>query len=244
MTCRIIGSIITIYVGSSATKFYVHKNLLLQSPFFRAALEGDFTEAHTGEIRLPEDDPDIFAIYAHWLYTGDIACEVEAHSSMVVSEHFRRYKTLLKCYFLGDRTCHNQFTDAVMDAIIYHYQTRIEHARYRPWFCHVNLVYENLMQADVPLKRWLVDLWAKPDGDEDVFVRRATTDNSHAEFVLDLAKVLMKRKCDPLMAVAASISDCERYHIEAPKMQANGPSDSSTATTVAKTNSSPNCAQS
>ncbi len=63
-------------VGTSPnTKTWqLHKELLIDSsPFFAAALDGSFAEATSKVIRLPEDNPDIFALFIQWLNVGDFA---------------------------------------------------------------------------------------------------------------------------------------------------------------------------
>ena len=64
-------SLVTVQVGSQATRFDLHKGLLCaSSDFFKAAVTGDFKERDQNEIRLPEQDVKIFRFFVHWLYTG------------------------------------------------------------------------------------------------------------------------------------------------------------------------------
>lgn len=42
------------------------------SPFFAAALNGNFREANSKVVNLPEDDIDAFALFVRWLYVGEI----------------------------------------------------------------------------------------------------------------------------------------------------------------------------
>ncbi|KAL8727947.1 MAG: hypothetical protein Q9166_005712 [cf. Caloplaca sp. 2 TL-2023] len=64
-------SIVGVLVGQENERFQLHKALLCRYPFFQAAFEGDFRESE-GLLRLPEQDPAIFRIFVHWLYTGQI----------------------------------------------------------------------------------------------------------------------------------------------------------------------------
>ncbi|ORY62209.1 uncharacterized protein BCR38DRAFT_346643 [Pseudomassariella vexata] len=48
--------------------FYVHKSVLLKSEYFRKALCGEFKEAETQVIDLPEEDPAIFHFIVAFLY--------------------------------------------------------------------------------------------------------------------------------------------------------------------------------
>lgn len=55
--------------GPEPTTFYVHTEGLLRLPFFAAALQGDFLEAHSNVIRMPEDNPEIVSKLIEYLYT-------------------------------------------------------------------------------------------------------------------------------------------------------------------------------
>ena len=53
--------------------FIVHRDLITRrSPFVRLALGGDWKEAKSGIITLPEDSADTVGVYQQWLYTGCI----------------------------------------------------------------------------------------------------------------------------------------------------------------------------
>ena len=64
--------IATIYVGSNRTKFVVHTSLLtMSSSFFRAALEGGFSEGSSQTVDIIEEEPKVFRHFVHWLYFQD-----------------------------------------------------------------------------------------------------------------------------------------------------------------------------
>ena len=55
--------------------WHLPKDLLVNaSTFFAAALNGQFTEAASKTVHLPEDNPDAFALFIQWLYVGEISC--------------------------------------------------------------------------------------------------------------------------------------------------------------------------
>ena len=57
-------------ISTSTTDFRVHKSVLCSaSPFFRAACNGDFKEAHTGIIHLPES-ADVVHLMLGYIYWG------------------------------------------------------------------------------------------------------------------------------------------------------------------------------
>jgi hypothetical protein len=64
---------ITIKVRESdeCREFSIHEALLIaRSEFFKNAMNGDWKEAEEKLIKLPEDDPDTFALYEQLVYTG------------------------------------------------------------------------------------------------------------------------------------------------------------------------------
>ena len=67
-------SLVTVLVAQEPENQWlnIHKNLVCSvSDFFSAALTGSFKEAD-GTITLPEQDPETFKYFIHWLYTGDL----------------------------------------------------------------------------------------------------------------------------------------------------------------------------
>ncbi|KAF3015532.1 hypothetical protein E8E14_001266 [Neopestalotiopsis sp. 37M] len=67
---RYNSPIIPLQVGiyPDAQTFYVHKNILIKTDYFRKALCGSFKEAATQSISLPEEDPAIFHFIVAFLY--------------------------------------------------------------------------------------------------------------------------------------------------------------------------------
>jgi len=52
----------------------VHESFLTsRSEFFRRALNGNWQEAETRVIKLPDDDPEIVALYINFVYTGQLS---------------------------------------------------------------------------------------------------------------------------------------------------------------------------
>jgi len=71
-TARTLTStIITIAVGSARRLFACHEDVLVLSPFFKAALKGSFVEARTKQVELPDEEPEVFSSVLEYLYKGD-----------------------------------------------------------------------------------------------------------------------------------------------------------------------------
>ena len=60
--------IVPIRVGPHAETFYVHRDILTKSEYFRKALDGEFREAGDQAMDLPEEDPAIFSFVVAFLY--------------------------------------------------------------------------------------------------------------------------------------------------------------------------------
>lgn len=58
-------------MGPDARLFAAHADVLSQSPFFAAAITGQFMEAHSKRINLPACEPEIFSRVLEFLYKGD-----------------------------------------------------------------------------------------------------------------------------------------------------------------------------
>jgi hypothetical protein len=66
-------SVITVLVGEGEAQksFIVHKELICtRSEFFRVSMKEVWNQGKEGVIPLPEDDPQVFALYVQSLYVG------------------------------------------------------------------------------------------------------------------------------------------------------------------------------
>ncbi|KAL8674169.1 MAG: hypothetical protein Q9168_001420 [Polycauliona sp. 1 TL-2023] len=63
--------IITLVVGREPRIFAAHEDVLSLSPFFTAALKGQFYESSAKRVALPDEDPQIFSCILEYLYKGD-----------------------------------------------------------------------------------------------------------------------------------------------------------------------------
>lgn len=74
-------------MGPDEKQFDVHKELLCSvSDFFAAALDGGFKEAEAGAVKLPEQDPDTFQYFIHWLYAGKLTDYFRPGSGLSIDE--------------------------------------------------------------------------------------------------------------------------------------------------------------
>jgi len=63
--------IVTMVVGREHRLFAAHEDVLSISPFFAAVLKGQFHEAGTKKVELPDEEPEILSCILEFLYKGD-----------------------------------------------------------------------------------------------------------------------------------------------------------------------------
>ncbi|KAI9928693.1 hypothetical protein MW887_001910 [Aspergillus wentii] len=95
--------------------FSVHENLVrTSSRFFDKAMAGKWRESLQRTVKLPDEEPNIFTLYLHWLYYGALPVYCDKPGLAGNSE----YLELAKAYVLGDKLLDSKFQDTVIDAII------------------------------------------------------------------------------------------------------------------------------
>ena len=62
--------IVTFTVGKEGRLFAAHEDVLSLSPFFAAACRGQFLEAQSKRIDLPDEEPEIFSCVLEYLYVS------------------------------------------------------------------------------------------------------------------------------------------------------------------------------
>lgn len=63
--------IVTLMVGQEGRLFAAHEEVLCQSAFFERACRGQFLDAQSKRISLPDEEPEIFSAILEYLYKGD-----------------------------------------------------------------------------------------------------------------------------------------------------------------------------
>jgi hypothetical protein len=139
---------IKITVGGNRT-FYVHENhISSRSDFLRLAyLKVAHLDQKSRILFFPDDYPDVFNGYLHWLYTGTFEHQLAAAQD--------RYRYLVNLYVFGEKYNERAFQDIVMDNIVYESRVRDENGNLqvpRP-----GVIYDMTPEGS-PLRRWLVDM--------------------------------------------------------------------------------------
>jgi hypothetical protein len=63
--------IVTLTVGREGRLFAAHEDVLCQSPYFEVLCHGQYLEAQSKRIALPEEEPEVFSAVLEYLYKGD-----------------------------------------------------------------------------------------------------------------------------------------------------------------------------
>ncbi len=107
----------TVNVGSGkdAESWTIHKSLLAHhSPFFAAAFNGNFAESATNTVSLVEDHPDAFQLFVQWLYSGEIACDLDDEDDLP--------NVLCLAWALGDKLQCPVFQDRAMVQLLAYFK--------------------------------------------------------------------------------------------------------------------------
>ena len=102
-------TIVTVYVGPDSYAFHIYKELLCRdSPFFKAALDGNFKEGSEQTVSLPEDDVGTFRIYQTWLNTTQLRYNFD---------HVEWWLCFAKLWVLADKIRSTALRNRTVDAI-------------------------------------------------------------------------------------------------------------------------------
>lgn len=64
--------IVTFKVGKEGRLFAAHEDVLSLSPYFATAMRGQFLEAQSKRISLPDEEPEIFSCVLEYLYVRSL----------------------------------------------------------------------------------------------------------------------------------------------------------------------------
>jgi len=149
---------ITVRVGTKKPKdFYIHKERLCQySPFFKSALNRDWSEAKCNMVVLPDDKAETFEIYCDWLYnispfreSAVSSIQDETQRSSAFDHESHRYYL---AYVFGDKVMDTGFTDMLID----HWTANMKKLNLYPTISLFKIF--NLSRKGHPVRQLLVDM--------------------------------------------------------------------------------------
>lgn len=144
----------SVVVGPEKQIFMAHERVLLRSSsFFTKTLTGEREESDNCTVNLPEVEPDMFAVYLHWLYSGVIAVRT-------IDDDIEDLE-LAKAYVLGNALEDTSFQNEVIEAII---EKNAMSMLNRDDWCFsglgVKYIYDNTDES-AKIRKLLVDLYVE-----------------------------------------------------------------------------------
>ncbi|PPJ55878.1 hypothetical protein CBER1_03767 [Cercospora berteroae] len=137
------------------------------SKFFEAALNRQWIEGQEKKVNLPDDDPDIFSIYADWLFTGKIASKPEQSEQSEQRSHVANWPDVseeqiiqAELYVLGEKLMDDAFCDYILRALVEVGKMKawVGHEGYMPCRTAIRTIY-NGTKHDSPMRKFLVDMY-------------------------------------------------------------------------------------
>ncbi len=106
-----LDTIVVLKTGPEKTAIRVHRGLLCQSsPYFRAALEGEFKEAESQTIDWPEEKPETVRTFQLWLYSGSMGLDI--------GDSLSAWRKLVNAYIFADMYDLSALKESVIDFFI------------------------------------------------------------------------------------------------------------------------------
>ena len=151
---------VTLLVGPEEHKMLVHgPQITAHSEFFTAALNKEWVEGQTREIKLPEDDPELMTYHIDHVYSNRLPTDVYTTGS----PGFRKkagYKKLAQLYVLAKRLLDSRCRNRIIQEML-RLRALICATGYpsNPSLDSVNIIYQGTTPGS-PARRLLIDMYA------------------------------------------------------------------------------------
>jgi hypothetical protein len=191
---------VTITVEPSKKPFYVHESLIYASSlFFNKAISRSWKESEEHAFKLPEGNPQIFALYSHWLYVGQIPVIVQNSTKKeVANNNYKEYYDLVKAYVLGDKLLDVKFQDSTIQAIVKKSAAPgTDGQRHYPGAGTIIYAYANTTES-AKIRNLFVDIYVEIAGP------RWLTKELPKDFLYSVVEGLMKKRVPPSKPIKAS----------------------------------------
>jgi len=167
--------------------------MLMSSSFMKAALSGEWEEARSGIVKLPDEKPEVFSTYTQWLYQGVVATQ----DREVPIDDDEEYLELAQAYILGDRLQDADFQDAVLDCIVAKSDEKVlGGSRVFPRIDVVHHIYENTAEGS-SARKVMVDLYCWNARGNGTWLGPECKDAAPHDFLYDLAASLIVNRGPP-----------------------------------------------
>jgi len=188
----------------SQQDFLLHEGIICKrSEFFRCAMNGNWSEKKARLVKLPEDDPKIFALYVNLVYIGELS-RLSGLTKMTSNEFQAQILSIVKFYVLAEKLQDKQAKNTALqtihtDMIWKSSADKLPNAEI------VEFMYKNTLKGS-PGRRLMVDIWT----DENAKCILEQSEVICKEFLVDLAYSLHAYR--PLrMQNVASASSFTKY---------------------------------
>ena len=96
-----MDTVTTVKVGPEEKIYLIHPSFLTEaSPFFKAAITGNFKEAAAREVKLLEEREEMFEHFVRWLYSGCVEEFTPTNDSSICAA---RIKETIDLYIFADK---------------------------------------------------------------------------------------------------------------------------------------------
>ena len=160
--------------------FKIHKEVLMQSPFFANALKPEWASMREGKpIDLTDADADIFHAYVQWLYTHHIDTTFDTVQ-------------WAKGYVLGEMLMDLEYQDQVLEIFVRDCEARQKF----PVGSQINVIYNGTTESS-PARKVLIDFFCWNNSSKWLD-NRDYANTAPADFVNDLLRALLSLKNEPV----------------------------------------------
>lgn len=182
-------------MGKQKEVFDVHENLIrASSPFFDKAMSDSWQKSTQEHIELPDDDPEIFGIYVHWLYRGTLPVYTKAKDKV-------EWLNILKSHTFGDKVLDNSFQNTAIYALIEKCTTLGEGKTGCPNIDAIQHVYGNTSGSS-PIRKLFLDMYVYAANKTSV--QKWQEEDIPKAFLFDLASKLLSQQGRPRPGLKAS----------------------------------------
>ncbi|KAL1602849.1 hypothetical protein SLS60_006270 [Paraconiothyrium brasiliense] len=144
-------------------------------------------------IELSEHDPEAFALWRTWVYTGKLAILPETpFPPDSVDERSAHYSVLAHAYILGDYLVDIPFMNAIADVYVLNARGDNGSRALYPSNEEIGVLWDGT-SPDSPLRRFLVDIWLYR-GKAEWLDKEVQEDVLPREFLVEVLGELLKLK--------------------------------------------------
>ncbi|KAK5716560.1 hypothetical protein LTR15_009451 [Elasticomyces elasticus] len=209
------GGTVKLLVGPKALPVTVHEELLRsRAAFFDAALNKCWAEGRSGQVMMPEDNPDIIKLYVQYLYTGKIYLERTTTSAKLKnSDNLPGYIVLAEAYVFGERIQDSTFKNSVVSAVPARATEVLDNTYWYPITNAVDIIYKGTMAGSLA-RRLMVELHVLRGGANFI---SEDHEMNNKEFLADLARTMLEaaregRTATSPLAMRLTSLNVSKYH--------------------------------